>query len=176
MDPRTGLGRFRDYRISNYQLMYALIDLCATKPIEEILALPDVKERVDRYFEQEALFRGMLEEYTWTEGNAVITDLRGVTPIYSGNRFLIYALYPEQNTSIWVVDGVRGQNVVFACGHSILNRSSWTHVGLLMRRFGGGGHEAVGTCQVAHEVADATLRKIVEQMNRDEWERVPKVA
>ncbi|MBV9852619.1 MAG: exopolyphosphatase [Armatimonadetes bacterium] len=170
MDARTGLGRFKDYRISNYQLMYDLIDACRTMSIEEILRLPDVQERVARYFEQDALFREMLAEHTRTEGNVVITDLRDVHPIYSGNRFLIYALYPEQNTSIWIVDGFRGQNCVFACGHSILNRTSRTDIGALMRRYGGGGHAAAGTCQVAHEVAQRTLRELVAAMNADERE------
>lgn len=168
MDARTGLGRFRDYRISNYQLMYALIDACLTLTIDEILQMPDVQERVTRYFEQDALFREMLAERTWTEGNVVITDLRDVDPIYSGNRFLVYALYPEQNISIWIVDGFRGQNCVFACGHSIINPTSKTNIGALMRRHGGGGHEAAGTCQVAHDLAQKTLKNLVETMNADE--------
>ncbi|HZO91400.1 MAG TPA: exopolyphosphatase [Chthonomonadaceae bacterium] len=171
MDARTGLGRFKDYRISNYQLMYELIDACTHLSITEILSLPDVEERVTRYFEQDALFRQMLTEHTWTEGNVVITDLRGVSPIYAGNRFLVYALYPEQNTSIWIVDGLRGQNCVFACGHSIINRTSHTDIGTLMRSFGGGGHESAGTCQVPYESAEETLRALIAAMRRDERER-----
>ena len=168
MDARTGLGRYKDYRISNYQLMYELIDACLTKTIDEILELPDVKERVDRYFEQDVLFRQVLADYSWTSQNVVVTDLRDVHPIPCGNRFLVYALHPEQNTSIWIVNGFQGQNCVFACGHSILNRTSQTHVGSLMRRFGGGGHEAAGTCQVPHDIAEETLRALVTSMNRDE--------
>jgi len=168
MDARTGLGRYRDYRISNYQLMYDLIDACRTMSIGEILNLPDVQERVVRYFEQDALFRQMLAEHSWTESNVVVTDLRGVDPIPCGNRFLVYALYPEANTSLWIVNGFQGQNCVFACGHSILNRTSHTHIGGLMRRFGGGGHEAAGTCQVPHEEAEATLKALVGAMRRDE--------
>lgn len=168
MDARTGLGRYRDYRISNYQLMYALIDACLTKSISEILELPDVQERVVRYFEQDALFRQMLADHSWTAGNVVVTDLREVAPIPCGNRFLVYALYPETNISIWIVNGFQNQNCVFACGHSILNRTSQTNIGTLMRRFGGGGHEAAGTCQVSHEEAEETLHALVEAMNADE--------
>ena len=168
MDARTGLGRFRDYRISNYQLMYDLIDACMTKSISEILILPDVQERVIRYFEQDALFREMLANHSWTEGNVVVTDLRGVSPIPCGNRFLVYASYPDTNTSVWIVDGFQGKNCVFACGHSILNKTSRTHIGSLMRGFGGGGHEAAGTCQVPHEDAEEVLREIVFSMRQDE--------
>jgi nanoRNase/pAp phosphatase (c-di-AMP/oligoRNAs hydrolase) len=168
MDARTGLGRFRNYRISNYQLMYDLIEACTRLSIDQILRLPDVRERVERYFEQDALFRVMLAAHSWRAGNVVVTDLRGVDPIHAGNRFLVYALNPDQNTSIWIVDGKGGQNCVFACGHSILNRTSRTDVGALMRRYGGGGHRAAGTCQVPYSQAEATLLALVTDMNHDE--------
>jgi nanoRNase/pAp phosphatase (c-di-AMP/oligoRNAs hydrolase) len=168
MDARTGLGRYKDYRISNYQLMFALIDACMTMSIDDILDLPDVQERVVRYFEQDVLFRKVLVDHSWTVGNVVVSDLREVDPIPCGNRFLVYATYPETNTSIWIVNGFQGQNCVFACGHSILNRTSRTHIGSLMRRFGGGGHEAAGTCQVSHEEAEETLSALVAAMNHDE--------
>ncbi len=168
MDARTGLGRFRDYRISNYQLMYELIDACMTKSIGDILEMPDVRERVVRYFEQDTLFRKMLAAHSWTDGNVVVSDLRDVTLIPCGNRFLVYALYPDANTSVWIVNGFQGKNCVFACGHSILNKTSRTHIGALMRGFGGGGHEAAGTCQVPHEDAEEVLREILFSMHRDE--------
>lgn len=160
MDSRTGLGRYRDYNISNYQLMEKLVDLCATRTVEQILQDPDVKQRVDRYFELDAEFRGMLMQYTRTEGNVILTDLRGVETIYPGNRFLVYALYPEQNVSLWIVDGFQKQNVAIACGHSIVNRTCKTHVGHLMRSHGGGGHEAAGTCQVPYSEADKAIAGI----------------
>jgi nanoRNase/pAp phosphatase (c-di-AMP/oligoRNAs hydrolase) len=172
MDARTGLGRFKDYRISNYQLMFDLIDACTRLTIDEILQLPDVQQRVKRYFEQDPLFREMIRKHSRTEGNVLITDLRGVDPIYCGNRFMVYALYPEQNVSIWIVNGRENQNCVFACGHSILNRTSKTDVGALMRGFGGGGHEVAGTCQVPHADAEETLRAIVKAMRDDEGSRL----
>ena len=167
-DARTGLGRFRHFRVSNYQLMMDLIEACMTLGIQEILELPDVRERVTCYFEQDALFREMLQAHSFTRGNVVVTDVREVSPIYAGNRFLVYALHPEQNISIWVVDGFQKQNCVFACGHSILNRSSQTHVGGLMRVYGGGGHHQAGTCQVSYSEAEDTLQKIVSAMRADE--------
>jgi nanoRNase/pAp phosphatase (c-di-AMP/oligoRNAs hydrolase) len=167
MDARTGLGRYRDYSISNYQLMENLVDHCAKMGVDEIMELPDVKERVNRYFELDTLYREMLHTYTRTEGNVIITDLRDVETIYPGNRFMIYALYPEQNISIWVVDGRNKQNCVFACGHSIVNRTSKTNVGALMLSKGGGGHKAAGTCQVPYEQANAELADIINSMRQD---------
>jgi len=140
-DPRTGLGRFRDFRISNYQLMEELINHCRNMSIEEILEQPDVKERVEMYFEQTRLFTEMIGEHTRTDGNVIVTDLRGVAPIYTGNRFLVYSLYPDQNVSLWVVDGKQKQNVAIACGYSILNRTCDADIGALMLSYGGGDGE-----------------------------------
>ena len=126
MDPRTGLGRFRNFRISNYVLMEQLMECCRTQDIDEIIENPDVVERIKVYFEQDELFKKMLLEYTKVDGNVIITDLRNVDTIYTGNRFLIYSLFPEQNISIWVVDGRAKLNCPIAVGHSILNRTSRT--------------------------------------------------
>ena len=167
MDPRTGLGRFKDYRISNYQLMDELIEYCRKFSIDEILNLSDVQERVERYFEQNELYKEMLRKNTRTDANIVITDLRGVEVIYTGNRFLIYSLYPDQNISIWIVDGKNKQNCVFAVGHSITNRTSKTNVGSLTLKYGGGGHRAVGTCQVPYAEAERVLGELVAAMKKD---------
>ena len=171
MDPRTGLGRFRDFRISNYDLMETLIDECRRKSIDEILKNPDVEERIKVYFEQDALFRQMLATHTKVEGNVIVTDLRGVDPIYTGNRFIIYSLYPEQNVSVWVVDGRNKQNCPIAVGHSILNRTCKTNVGALMLKYGGGGHFQVGTCQVDYDDADRVIGELLEAMKADELKR-----
>ena len=161
MDPRTGLGRYRDFRISNYELMEDLIDACEYQQIEEILKNPDVSERVKLYFEQDELFKGMLNKYSRVDGNVIITDLRDVSPIYTGNRFLVYSLFPEQNVSLWVVDGREKKNCSIACGYSILNRSCKVDVGALMLKYGGGGHVMVGTCQVPYDDADKSIEELV---------------
>ena len=167
MDPRTGLGRFRNFRISNYELMENLIEACRSQTIEEILANPDVKERVELYFEQDALFRTMVKEHTRTEKNVIVTDLRDVETIYTGNRFLVYSLYTEQNISMWIVDGRGKQNCPIAVGHSILNRTSQTDVGNLLLQYGGGGHHQVGTCQVPYEDANDVIAQLIARMNAD---------
>ena len=167
MDPRTGLGRFRNFRVSNYALMEKLIELCRTCEIGEILAEPDVQERVAKYWEQDGAFRAMLPEHSEVHGNLVLTDLRGVDAIYAGNRFLIYAAYPEQNISAWVVDGRNRQNAAIAVGHSVLLRTSKTDVGSLLLKYGGGGHRQVGTCQVPYGDCDRVLGELIAKINAD---------
>lgn len=163
-DPRTGLGRFRDFRISNYQLMEQLINHCRNMTIEEILEIHDVKERVEMYRDQTRHFTDMVTAHTRIEDNVIITDLRGVSPIYTGNRFLIYSLYPEQNVSLWIVDGKLKQNVSVACGYSILNRTCTVDIGKLMLKNGGGGHPMVGTCQVPYNDADSIIEEIIKEL------------
>lgn len=167
MDARTGLGRFRTFHISNYHLMMNLIDHCKTMKIDEILKLPDVKERVDLYYDHEDRFRKQLMRCSRVYGNLVVLDLRNEDTIYAGNRFMIYALFPETNISIHVLWGVRMMNTVFATGKSIFNRTSKTNVGELMLSYGGGGHMAAGTCQVDNDKADKILKELIAKMNAD---------
>ncbi|MDR3356809.1 MAG: exopolyphosphatase [Spirochaetaceae bacterium] len=163
-DPRTGLGRFRDFRISNLDLMKKLSSATLNKPIEEILAMPDVKERVNVYFEQHELFIKMVKERAKPDGNAVLVDLRGVGTIHAGNRFLVYTLFPEQNISVWVVDGKRKVNCVITVGYSIINKTAKTDVGSLMLKYGGGGHRQVGTCQTAYGETDRIINEIIAEI------------
>ena len=167
MDPRTGLGRYSDYRISNLQLMQDLMEYCRTMNIVEILDLPDVKERIQRYHESEWLYKEMIKRYSTVHGNVLVTDLRKVEEIPTGNRFVEYGMFPNINISIRMMWGMKKLNVVFAVGHSIINRTSKTNVGSLMLKYNGGGHAKVGTCQVAIEKADEVLKELVKQMNAD---------
>jgi len=161
-DPRTGLGRFHDFRISNYELMKEFIDHLRTKTLDEILANPDVKERIDLYRQQTEHFVEMVKQHSKIDGNVIITDLRGVSPIYTSNRFTIYSIFPEQNVSMWITDGKAKVNVMISCGYSVLNRSCTADIGALMLKHGGGGHKQVGTCQVAFDDADTIIGEIVK--------------
>ncbi len=164
MDPRTGLGRWREFTISNYQLMEKLMHACRTMSTEEILNLPDVQERIVVYKEQDEKFREMVKAHTVTYGNLLVSDLRGVNPIYSGNRFLIYGMYPEQNISVWIVNGKGGVGCSAAVGYSILNKTCTIDVGSLMLKYGGGGHKKVGTCQFSDETMAEGLPKLLEEL------------
>ncbi|GAA2329977.1 exopolyphosphatase [Dactylosporangium salmoneum] len=165
MDSRTGLGRFRQFRISNYQLMMQLIDACIDhQDVEEILALPDVAERAELFREQQDLFVDQLRRVSRVRGDVVVVDLRDEDVIYAGNRFMIYALFPEARVSIHAIWGKQKLNTVFAVGKSILDRSSPTDIGSVMLRYGGGGHLAAGTCQVPHDDAERVLDELIDKV------------
>ena len=167
MDPRTGLGRFREFRISNYQLMMDLIDYCRDHEIEAILKLPDVVERSDLYLAHKSKFEDQIKRCSTVHKNLVVLDLRNEDTIYAGNRFMIYALYPQCNISIHVLWGFNRQNTVFATGKSIFDRNSKTNVGELMLKWGGGGHQAAGTCQIDNEKSTAVLQDLIEEITVD---------
>ena len=164
MDARTGLGRFKEFRVSNYTLMLALIDYCRDHSIEEILELPDVKERVDLYFYHHPAFKDQLQRCSTVHDNLVVLDLRDEEIIYPGNRFMIYALYPKCNVSMYVLWGLRKQNTVFAVGKSIFNRSLKIDIGKLMLEYGGGGHAGAGTCQIANDQAKEIQQELIQRL------------
>ncbi|GHU14575.1 exopolyphosphatase [Betaproteobacteria bacterium] len=167
MDARTGLGRFREFRISNYTLMMDLIKYCRNHGIDDILNLPDVSERVELYFDHAEKAEEQIKRCATVYDNLVVLDLRNEETIFAANRFMIYALFPTTNISIHVLWGLKQQNTVFAVGKSILDRSSKTNIGELMLGYGGGGHHAAGTCQVDNDKAEAALKALIAQINKD---------
>jgi oligoribonuclease NrnB/cAMP/cGMP phosphodiesterase (DHH superfamily) len=161
-DPRTGLGYHRKFTISNLQFVHNLLEMMRTASIDEILAHPDSKERIDLYLEHAQAAKPFYRSHSRVEGEVLITDLRGVNEIPPSNRFLVYSLFPETNISIRLIDGKGGEFVAFSVGYSILNRTATVDVGSLMLRYGGGGHKAVGTCQVPNEQADHVLKELIQ--------------
>ena len=165
MDPRTGLGRFHDFRISNYDLMMELIDNCMTLSIDEIMELPDVKERVDLYNEQAILFKEQLKRIVKVHDKVAVIDLRNEDIIYAGNRFMVYAMYPETEISVHVAWGFKKQNTAVMIGKSIINKNSKVDIGELCLSYGGGGHANAGTCQLDNDVVDKELPNIIKKLN-----------
>lgn len=164
MDARTGLGRFREFKISNYALMMDLINYCKNHSIDEILELPDVKERVDLYFKYQDLYKDQLKKNSKVFKNILIINLKDEEMLYPGNRFIEYAMFPECSISVHVIWGLKQQNTVFAFGKSIFNKSSEKNIGELMLSYGGGGHKNAGTCQVPNENWEALLDEILNKM------------
>lgn len=166
MDARTGLGRFRNFRISNYQLMLELIDYCLNHSIDEILQLPDVAERVDMYFKQQEQFKAQLEKVHKMVGDVVVLYIKDEDIIYTGNRFMVYAMYPQAKISVHVMWGFRKQNTAITIGKSIVNRSSDVNIGDICLEYGGGGHKNAGTCQIDNDKVEEILPQILEKLNK----------
>lgn len=161
-DPRTGLGYHKSFTVSSLEFCTNLVDLLCEMSIDEVMALPDTKERIDLYFESTEKAKKFYKTCTWMDGPIAISDFRiaGMAP--PSNRFLIYSLYPDANISIRMIDGKGGEFVSLSVGYSVLNRTAMVDVGSLMLKYGGGGHKVVGTCQVPYEEAEGTLQEIID--------------
>ena len=166
MDPRTGLGRYRNFTISNYNLMLKLVDLCSQKTINEIMEDSDIKERIKLYNDEQNNFKEQIKRCTRLDGKTAILDVRNEEVIHVGNRFMVYALFPEANVSVHIFYGKQNQNTVFAVGKSIINRSCPIDIGAMMYEYAGGGHMNAGTCQVENDKAEETLRNILDRINQ----------
>jgi hypothetical protein len=161
IDPRTGLrGQHQPYFLM-------LIDMLQNKPLEEILQLPEVQARCERVSQEQVQFQEVLLRHSRQDKNVVITDFRGLKDTPAGNRFLIYALFPEANISVRLFDGYGRKFVVAALGHSIFNRTARTNVGMLLRSYGGGGGQRTGTVQLAPEEAEAKIAEIIGRLQQD---------
>ncbi|MFP4067515.1 MAG: exopolyphosphatase [Spirochaetaceae bacterium] len=167
LDQRTGLGRFRNFRVSTQELMRMLVEHINRYKIDDLLRLPDVAERVDLYFRHQEPFKRQVRENAKLDGNVLLLDLRHLEPVYAGNRFVKYALFPEADISIRVMWGFERRSTVINVGKSIFNRSSPVNVGSLMRRFGGGGHESAGACQVDNDRAETVIAELLSRVRED---------
>jgi nanoRNase/pAp phosphatase (c-di-AMP/oligoRNAs hydrolase) len=157
IDSRTGLGSFEEY-------FRKLVEWLKTMSIQEVLEMPDVRERVERLRADQEEFKRLLARNSFQLNNVVITDLREIERLPSGNRFLVYSLFPEANVSLRVHWGPRHGSVIAAVGHSIFNRTCKTSVGDLMSRFGGGGHRGAGTCVLPIEQAADAIDEILFEL------------
>lgn len=160
LDPRTGLGAYQEY-------FMRLLECLKTRPLEEVLELPEVREREERIREQDQHFREVTRARSRREGNVVFTDFRTAEPIPVGNRFLVYTLFPEANVSVRAHWGPRREKVVVSVGWSIFDRTCSTNVGVLMSIYGGGGHRGAGSCTLAPEKADAQIVEILAALKRN---------
>jgi len=167
LDPRTGLARFGHFSISNEQLMKDMMVYCRHHPIEEILKIPDVEERLHLYEEHEEFCEMQIRRCAKVHTKLAVVDLRGEDKIFAGNRFTVYAIFPACNISIQILPHTDGERTVFAVGKSILNRTSNTNIGELMLEYGGGGHRAAGTCRVPNEDAKRVLGELIQRINKD---------
>lgn len=159
-DSKTGIARTRDFRINNFQLVELIINEYRNYSVEKILELDDIKERIDFYYEQQKLFKDMIKKYTKKDNNLIITDLRDIKPIYSGNRFLMYTMFDDTEFSIWIVDGKDKKNVSIAIGKNIFNKRDDFDIGRVLLKYNGGGNMNAGTCQVNYNEADEVIKSL----------------
>lgn len=157
IDGRSGLGPFDEYFISLVQL------LRKSPPLDEVLFHPEVARRCRRLEEEDIQLHAALKEHSRVEDNVVLTDFRSLERVPVGNRFLVFALFPQINVAARVQWGARREFAMLTLGHSILNRTCQTNVGALAARYGGGGHQGAGSIKLTSDY-DQQIQMIVAEL------------
>jgi nanoRNase/pAp phosphatase (c-di-AMP/oligoRNAs hydrolase) len=165
MDPRTGLENVKEFSIPKEEFMIRMMTYCRHNPVDEILSLPDVSERVESYMLNSEFGELQVDRCTSVKGKVAVTDMRGEDHVHMVNRFMIYALFPEVEASLSVQAGIDPGTVAIGAGKSIINRSSGANLGSMLVEFGGGGHANAGSCLVAESDVDQVLDKLVSTIN-----------
>ena len=157
IDGRTGMGTFEKYFLHLVGL------LKSGTPIDQVLEEPAVRKRCDILESESRRFCEELRNHSRVEGNVVITDFRDLDHVPIGNRFLVYALFPEVNVSVRIHWGPNRTFPMALIGHSIFNRSCKTNVGDLAARYGGGGHRGAGSVPLMDE-PEQQIRMIINEL------------
>ena len=157
IDPRSGLGEFENYFLN-------LVDALRNQSIEQILEMPEVKNRIERMKSKWEDFKALTLKHSRMEKNVVVTDFRNIDPPPVGNRFLVYTLFPEANVSVRIHWGPKKQHVAVVVGHAIFKRTCKVNVGELMSRYGGGGHVGAGSAIVWEESAEEAIQEILRNL------------
>ncbi|MEM6453810.1 MAG: exopolyphosphatase [Acidobacteriota bacterium] len=158
LDPRTGLG-------DDEAFFHRCFDhLRAGGSVDDLLRAEDVAARVMRMFAMNEDCCWTLSHHSRLIGNVVFTDLRRVSSLPVGNRFLVYTLFPESNVSVRVQFSQRLDAVMVKVGHSIFNRTCQTSVGELMSEYGGGGHRGAGSAPLDVLHADMKIYAILDAL------------
>jgi oligoribonuclease NrnB/cAMP/cGMP phosphodiesterase (DHH superfamily) len=166
LDQRSSVDKWGNFKITEDQFKFDLIDYCGKMTIDKIIELPDVKERSEVYFKYEEKYKQQLEKYATIHDNIVVLDLRQEETRYPGNRFLIYALYPQCNVSVLVRLDKESGKTIFSVGKSIINLTSTANIGEIMLKHGGGGHRAAGAChQDNPETAERVFKEILNALS-----------
>ncbi len=142
-----------------------LVFLLRDKSIKEVLDDPEVIKRCRGVIKENAAYGDILKQHTAVHGSVSVTDFRSMESPPSGNRFLIYSLFPDSVSSMKIryADSSR-ETVVVSLGHSILNRGCRVNVGRLLAGYGGGGHAGAGGCSIEAASADMVISELLEVM------------
>jgi hypothetical protein len=159
LDSKSGLGDPREYFLE-------LVPAVTSKPIQEVLDLPSVRDRTTRLKEQDGQFREAAIAHSRLDGPLIITDFRSLDPLPVGNRFLIYTVFPDATLSLRIQRGRAPDTVSVSGGRSIFNRTSRANIGIVMSLYGGGGQPGAGACVLPAATADAQIAEIVGALKR----------
>ena len=145
-----------------------LTSLLRRFPVESVVADPEVAVRCREAVERNSVFKTHLLNNTRLQEHVAITDFRSMQPAPDGNRFLVYALYPEASVSVKIrfADPL-SENLIVSVGRSILKDGCNVNIGKLLTRFGGGGHAGAGACKFSAADGDRYIPEIINTLEEN---------
>ena len=142
-----------------------LVELLRHNDVHTILQEKEVSKRIAVVAKKNKQYAGILKEYTFKEGNVAVTDFRSLAKAPSGNRFLVFCLFPEANVHVKIrYHNKEKDKVIVSVGHSILNRSCKVDSGKLCSQFNGGGHKGAGSCSFPAAEAGENIQVIIKAL------------
>ncbi|MEN8223325.1 MAG: exopolyphosphatase [Acidobacteriota bacterium] len=145
-----------------------VVELIRTKDIDEIIEDKDVKLRIKKEIDNDLRYKEYLIEHTSIENGVSITDFRPFVSVPSGNRFLVFSLFPDTYVNVKIRNSdEKDGKVILSVGHSIFNRKCRVHCGKLVARFGGGGHFGAGSCSCDEGVFEDSKDSIISTLKKN---------
>jgi oligoribonuclease NrnB/cAMP/cGMP phosphodiesterase (DHH superfamily) len=146
-----------------------LIDLLRKFEIDKVLDDPEVKEKCKAVIKQNKQYKEILIEHTKLKEHVSITDFRSFHKTPTGNRFLVYSLFPGAVVSVKIhYENDAKENVSVSAGHNIFNKNCNVNVGLMLSGFEGGGHSSAGSCTFHVSKADVYIPQILDILLKNE--------
>jgi hypothetical protein len=146
-----------------------LVHLLRKSDIDEVLKDPEVKAHCDAVKEKNKLYKDLLRQNTRVKKHVSITDFRNFNEAPTGNRFLVYSMFPKAVVSVTIrYDDKDKKMLAVSVGHSIFNRNCKVNVGRMLTAFGGGGHRAAASCRFDAKKADEYIPKIIDILLKNE--------
>ena len=146
-----------------------LVYLLGNHDLGHVLQDPEVKRRSQDVVNQNKQYAVHLKANTRLEKHVAITDFRHLGKTPTGNRFLVYALYPESFVQVRIRHEDKNKEIIaVSVGHSIFNPHCHVNAGLLLAGFGGGGHYGAASTRFHASKAEEFIPQIIDALLKNE--------
>ncbi len=144
-----------------------LVALFRQYDIGQVLIDSEVKQRCQNVVTHNDRYVDFVKKHTCINQNISITDLRALDKTPSGNRFLVYSLFPDTVANVRIRCEDK-ETIVVNVGHSIFNPHCNVNVGLMLAQFEGGGHRGAGSARFPASREDEYIPQIIEILLKNE--------
>lgn len=158
-DPATGLGRCRDFIVSNYFFLLDLVDQLRSQPAEVLIRLGDVQDRLALLAERRQAHGEQTRRTLRSFGCLLVQDLREELRIEPGNPMVRHLSAPPHR-ALLTLYWDKGRRRVSMTLSGAPYEEPAIPLGALLQPYGGGGDAYAGLAQLAPDQADAAVEAL----------------